>query len=136
MASRKMAWWRRREASHSIGCVWASAVLPSMSVKRKVTVPLGALSMLVIGRVLGNERGDEFTAEGGNVGDDASPHEVTVAKSGFIHPGCAGVDEIIFDAQRASGTATFDNACRDGDEATVTDDADGLARGVHLAHEA
>src|SRR5438132_1002742 len=81
------------------------------------------------------ERDDELAAEGGNVVHDSSPYKVAIAESRFIHPDGARVDEVVFDAERAGGTAPAQDAGRDGHEPAVADDGDDLSGTVHGLHE-
>ena len=67
------------------------------------------------------DRRHQLTAEVGNVGDDAPPHQAAIAEGGLIHPRCARVDQIVFDAQAARGLVTFDDARRNADESCVAD---------------
>src|SRR5512144_1592156 len=48
MACRRISWWRANNTGRSSGYRWASFVLPSISVKRNVTVPVGTASLPVI----------------------------------------------------------------------------------------
>src|SRR5919107_3587968 len=72
------------------------------------------------------ERRDQLAAEGGDVGDDAAPDQVTLAEGRLVHPGRPGVLQVVLYAQRARRADTLYYPGRDRDEATVADDADGL----------
>src|SRR3712207_329835 len=73
-----------------------------------------------------DQRGDQFAAEGGDVGDDAAPDEVAVAEGGLVGPGRPGVDQVVLDAEGTGGARAPDDPRGDGDEAAVADDADRL----------
>ena len=65
IAWRSMASWRASAAGIAWGCRSHSAVLPSMSVNRKVTVPLGKRAVaarLLLNRWRGDRRADQSPA--------------------------------------------------------------------------
>ena len=60
--------------------------------------------------LLPSDSGHELAAEGGDVCDHAAPDEVALAKRRFVHPGRAGVLEVVLDAQRARSPRAIDYA--------------------------
>src|SRR3712207_1071016 len=81
------------------------------------------------------ERRYELAAEGRDVRNDAAPDQVSFAEGRLVHPYRPCVLQVVLYAQRARRPCALDYLCRDRDEPTVTDDADGLASLVHLFYE-
>ena len=80
------------------------------------------------------DRGHEFAAEIGDVGDDAPPYEVAVAEGGLIHPGRAGIHQVVLDAQAAGGALAVHDPGRDPDQAGMLNNAPGglIQRGMTI----
>src|SRR5215210_8085082 len=96
-----------------------------------VGVPTGVrLPFLLLG-----QGGDEFAAEVGDVGDHAAPDQVALAERRLVHPGRAGVLEVVFDPERPRRADPLHDAGGDRNEPTVADDADGLVCVVHTPDE-
>src|SRR5829696_6515260 len=92
-----------------------------------IGVPTGVrLSSLLFG-----QGGDELAAEVRDVWDHPAPDQVTLAERRLVHPGRAGVLQVVFNDERASSAGPFYYASRDRDEPPVADDPDDLVPVVH-----
>src|SRR5215218_5895104 len=99
------------------------------------TLPIGVPTGVGPSPLLLGQGGDELAAEGGNVGDDAAPDQVSFAEGGLVDPSRAGVLEVAFDTQGSRRAGPLDYAGGDRDEPAVADDADGLVPVVHGLYE-
>src|SRR5688500_6498163 len=78
---------------------------------------------------------DQLATELGDVLDGASTHLSPVAEGARIPPASARVHQIVLDPERPGDAPAVHDARRDCDESAVTDDAERLARIVHVARE-
>src|SRR5260370_9242914 len=82
-----------------------------------------------------SESGNQLPEEIRDILDDPAPHHVPLPERGFVNPGAARVDDIVFDTRRADSFASPHDACRNGDPAAVADRANDFALRIHLAHK-
>src|SRR6266540_2689221 len=80
--------------------------------------------------------GDELAAERRDVLHHTPPHDGAVAKGRLVHPGCAGVHQVVLDAEAPGRLVPADDAGGDADQPGMADQPDDLALAVGLGHQA
>src|SRR6266545_1148433 len=80
--------------------------------------------------------GDELAAERRDVLHHTPPHDGAVAKGWLVHPGGAGVHQVVLDAEAPGGPVPADDSGGDADQPGMADQPDDLALAVGLGHQA
>jgi hypothetical protein len=92
----------RKTSIISVGGVEAKLRRPNAPASAYISPPAspslhGCVHWCAVSSLLLGQGGHEFAAEVGDIGDHPAPDQVTLAERRLVHPGRAGVLQVVFD---------------------------------------